>query len=234
MSWQDRYTVGLARYRFYPLRKAIILECLPPEGLVLELGAGPGVFPELAGRTVALDANPAVLREGSYARACGLNEALPFKDSSFDTVVAAGTLEYSLLPDALYEAHRVLKKGGVILASFPNRLSFRRAWDREVYLSLSLCLKSIAGRPGQRPVHWQVSARDAREILRRAGFRVVSLRFLDANPLPRPAERLLPGLARWLSDLLEPHAHSLIANQFLAVGVKQQGQGPSERLRARS
>jgi len=220
LSWQERYESRAPRFRFYPLRKALILENLPPKGLVLEMGAGPGVFPELAGRIIALDANPKVLKQGSYARVCGLNESLPFRNEAFDAVVAAGTLEYSILPEAISEAHRVLKKGGLLLASFPNRLSLRRAWDREVYLPLSSLSKAMMGRAAGRPVHWQMSVPEATGLLRETGFTPIGVRFLDANPLPRPAERLCPGLASWLSDLLEPHAHQLVANQFLVIALK--------------
>ena len=186
------------------------------------MGAGPGVFPELARRIIALDANPEVLKQGSYARACGLNESLPFRDRAFDAVVAAGTLEYSPLPEALAEAHRVLRKKGMLLATFANRLSLRRRWDSEVYLPLSSFLKVMIGRAAGRPVHWQMSVIEATGLLRRAGFNPIGVKFLDANPLPRPTERLWPGLASWLCDLLERHAHPLVANQFLVIALKDQ------------
>jgi len=220
LIWQERYESGSLRFRFYRLRKALILENLPKDGLILEIGAGPGIFPELAGRVIALDASLEVLKQGSYTRVCGLNESLPFRDSSFDAVVAAGTLEYSLLPEALREARRALRRGGLLLASFANRLSLRRMWDAEVYLPLSSCLKKIMGRASGRPVHFRVSAPEAMELLRQTGFRPIGIRFFDANPLPRPTERVFPGLAGRLADLLEPHAHPLIANQFLVVARK--------------
>lgn len=220
MIWQERYESNEPRFRFYPLRKALILKNLPDNGLILELGAGPGVFPEAAGRIISLDANLDVLRQGSYARVCGMNEVLPFKDGAFDAVVAAGTLEYSLMPDALSEAHRVLRDGGVLLATFANRPSIRRWWDKEVYLPLSSCLKVMVGKRATRPVRWQVSVPEAKELLREHNFDVRGVAFFDANPLLRPTERLWPGLTNWLSGLLEPHAHQLVANQFLVIALK--------------
>ncbi len=220
MSWQERYSSRSILFRFYPLRKALILRNLPREGLILEIGAGPGVFPEVSDRIIALDANLEILRQGSYARVCGLNESLPFANESFDAVVAAGTFEYSPLPDALSEARRVLKKNGLLVASFPNRLSIRRAWDRELYMPISSCLKKIIGKITARPFRWEPSALEANELFREWGFDVKKVIFFDANPLPRPGERLCPGFSGWLSELLEPHAHALIANQFLVVGVR--------------
>ncbi len=221
MIWQERYKSRDPRFRFYPLRKALILKNLPDNGIILELGAGPGVFPEAAGRIIALDINLDVLRQGSYARVCGMNEVLPFKDGVFDAVVAAGTLEYSLMPDALSEAHRVMRDGGTLLATFANRPSIRRWWDREVYLPLSSCLKAMVGKRATRPVRWQASVPEATNLLRETGFNPIRIRFFDANPLPRPTERLWPGPANWLCEILESHAHSLVANQFLVIALKR-------------
>ncbi|MEO0181198.1 MAG: class I SAM-dependent methyltransferase [candidate division WOR-3 bacterium] len=222
MNWVERYERKSILYRFYPIRKALILKNIPSQGLVLELGSGPGVFPELRGRVIALDANRSVLSQGTYPRVCGLNESLPFKDEAFDVVIAAGTLEYSLLPEALHEAHRVLKKEGLLFGSFPNRLSVRRVWDKEVYLPVSSCIKAALAKGPGRPVRWHPTAPEVRELLAGTGFDVRRVIFFDMNPLPRPAERLCKNLARWLCEMLEPHAHPLIANQFLVIASKRE------------
>ncbi len=60
----------------------------------------------------------------------GMSEALPFPDGIFDLVLSRSTLQYTRIPDALAEFHRVLKPGGALilvenLAHNPFLLLFR-------------------------------------------------------------------------------------------------------------
>lgn len=53
---------------------------------------------------------------------CNLNEAMPFKDNSWDELRAYSVLEhiqYRLVPNVLKEWHRVLKPGGLITIVVP-------------------------------------------------------------------------------------------------------------------
>ena len=96
---------------------------------VLDLGAGTGVASEVlaqaGARPVALDLALEMLAHRRAERppsVCGDARALPFRDSAFDAVVAAFSLNH--VPDlevAVAEAHRVIRPGGLLLAStFPS------------------------------------------------------------------------------------------------------------------
>ncbi|MFO7960998.1 MAG: class I SAM-dependent methyltransferase [Nitriliruptoraceae bacterium] len=96
---------------------------------VLDLGAGTGVASEVLSHVgahpVALDLAVEMLAHRDAERPPGVAgdaRALPFRDSAFDAVVAAFSLNH--VPDlegALAEARRVIRPGGLLLAStFPS------------------------------------------------------------------------------------------------------------------
>lgn len=101
---------------------------LTPTARVLDLGCGRGgVLERLhprAGFVAGLDPDLASLREHrapALALACGLAQALPYPDGSFDLVCASWVLEH--LPDparAFAEIARVLAPGGRFIFLTPN------------------------------------------------------------------------------------------------------------------
>lgn len=61
-------------------------------------------------------------------------EKLPFPDRFFDGVLCASVIEYLDYPEVcLQELSRVLKKGGLVLASVPNRHSLYRFVERMTF-----------------------------------------------------------------------------------------------------
>lgn len=56
------------------------------------------------------------------------NPQLPFQDQDFDAVLNAVSVQYLQYPEGLFsEIHRILKPGGVALASFSNRMFSQKA-----------------------------------------------------------------------------------------------------------
>jgi len=117
------YTVGP------PLEPAVdkVLNLQPQESL-LDIGTGPGDFPQRlrraghTGRLVGVDASPGMIAK---AKSAALNieflqadaQSLPFPDESFDVVTARHMLYHVPdIPRALREAHRLLRPGGRFLA----------------------------------------------------------------------------------------------------------------------
>jgi SAM-dependent methyltransferase len=117
--------------------KLMLSERLPPHGRIVDVGGGPGSYASwLVGRGYEVDLiDPIPLhveqarqlaREGpSFGVELGDARALPFDDGSADAVVMMGPLFHLVDPGdrvaALAEAWRVLRPGGVLLASAMGR-----------------------------------------------------------------------------------------------------------------
>lgn len=105
----------------------------PPTGDVLDAGCGIGLlgrlFPKLD--LVGLDVSIPLLSKvttGYRFLAEGSAEALPFRDASFDVVVALNMLHHVIDPkNAVREFARVLRPGGTLIALDP-----RKVWPIEV------------------------------------------------------------------------------------------------------
>lgn len=97
---------------------------------ILDLGCGVGVMTAfLHGKghdCFGVDISPLFIREAKRKskgkfRVMDVTD-LKFRDSSFDVVISAETIEHVLDPEAmLKEAARVLKKGGLLMLRFPNQ-----------------------------------------------------------------------------------------------------------------
>ncbi len=180
-----------------PGRGRLLLRLLAQEGMgsiagrrVLDLGAGFGAlalyFAHLGAEVVAVDPNEARMRVAqAIADRRGLPlstvtaraQSLPFKDASFDVVVANNSLCYlvgeRLHDEAMREIHRVLRPGGWVVMRNPNRLH-----PRDQFTSLPLlpllppALAHRATRAlGRHRSHVQLRSPGAAvRTLRRAGF----------------------------------------------------------------
>jgi SAM-dependent methyltransferase len=116
-SWQ-RHVAGYAH----------AARVLPP-GRVLDLGCGTGhSFHLLAPReTVGVDADAESLEGQDRETVVADMRELPFEDDSFDSVIAAHSLEHVPNPEAvLAEVARVLRPEGTAMFTTPNRLTFGR------------------------------------------------------------------------------------------------------------
>jgi ubiquinone/menaquinone biosynthesis C-methylase UbiE len=104
-----------------------VLSSLPPGGVVLDGGCGPGQVSALADDggyvSIGVDLTPEMLAVAARRRAharliCGDLCRLSLADASCDAVIcwfAIHNLPRSLLPTLLTELHRVLRSGGRLL-----------------------------------------------------------------------------------------------------------------------
>ena len=125
-SWY-RGSKGKAIFR----SELLAIKTLLPKGRGIEIGVGTGVFASELDIGFGLDPSMACLRlarNRGVNVVCGIGEALPFKDESFDFALYVATLCFLADPKAaLKEAHRVLKPRGEIIVCFIQRDS---AWGK--------------------------------------------------------------------------------------------------------
>lgn len=110
---------------------------------------------------------------------------LPFGGTTFDVITCLGVLEY--IPDpqrVLEECARVLRPGGWLIVSFPNRSSWFRTLSN-LQTSAERAAANMLNRLRGRPVsdakpryrHAQWSLTEAQRLLESAGFRPEATRF---------------------------------------------------------
>ena len=141
-EWQEKIVRALAGYDEPAILKRIAPQWeLPPDPVILDLGAGVGNFvvgcrnrglraygvePDRIGRgskVTSLQIARQRLDLAAFAAAVG--ELLPFADATFDLVVLDQILEHvSDQKTVLSEAFRVLKPGGAMYVACPNYLRF--------------------------------------------------------------------------------------------------------------
>lgn len=150
---------------------------LRPGQRVLDLGCGEGhhaaAMVRRGCRVVAADIDVgAVRRAASSVPVVGAAVAdaqhLPFADAAFDAVVCTETLEH-VADDAaaMWEIARVLRPGGLLLASVPSHFTERLYW------------RLSAGYHGVPGGHVRIyTPRTLRAPLRAAGFAVTSYRYV--------------------------------------------------------
>ncbi len=125
-----------------------------PDDVVLDLGAGYGEFINniSCGKKYAMDLNPDTaerVNTGVELLQQDCSEPWPLSDNSLDVIFTSNFFEH--LPDAqtlsrtLAEAHRCLKKGGILIAMGPNITYAGSAYWDVVDHRLALSEQSLAG-----------------------------------------------------------------------------------------
>ena len=111
-----------------------MLDHLPPEARVLDLGCRDGSFPadQYKFQTVRVDMVRPKAGLGGFVQADSAR--LPFQSASFDLVVLNHVLEhFSELPSALDEIGRVVKKTGSVFVAVPDASTFGDRLYRLLY-----------------------------------------------------------------------------------------------------
>lgn len=130
----ERYDEWYERNRVTAENEARLVESIVRDAPrpVLEVGVGTGYFASRVGAEAGLDPSPGMLsiaaRRGLEHLVVGIGERLPFRESSFGTVLLVVTLCFVDRPvDVLRESRRVLRPGGVVIACIVPRDSL---WGR--------------------------------------------------------------------------------------------------------
>lgn len=105
---------------------------------VLDIGVGDGIYEAILDENIrdrcqfyGIDVSPTQLQRAKKylkeAKVVDLNtQKLPYKNNFFDIIIASEILEHLFTPEkVLYDAQRVLKKGGYLLVTIPNASSLQ-------------------------------------------------------------------------------------------------------------
>lgn len=156
-SWFDKHPI-LFENELQALRML-----LPHEGEGLEIGVGTGRFAQALGIKKGLEPAKAMAKiaaqRGIQVKE-GVAEALPYEDQSFDFLLMVTTLCFlNDIPKAFEEAHRVLKKDGMLIIGLIDRNSpLGRIYE-----------ESKESNPWYRNAHFH-STENTTEALSNAGF----------------------------------------------------------------
>jgi SAM-dependent methyltransferase len=122
----DRYDHWFVRHDgTYISELSAVRSMLPGRGIGLEIGVGTARFAAPLNVRYGLDPSLNVLRKAHERRVqavCGVAEALPFADESFDFCLIVTTICFvDGLDASLREARRILKPSGELVAGFVDR-----------------------------------------------------------------------------------------------------------------
>jgi ubiquinone biosynthesis O-methyltransferase len=174
-------------------RVRIVFDELLPGSLsgktVLDCGCGTGWFSQRAeqrgARVVSLDVGVNLLKQAAKksasAKVAGTAIQLCFHDGAFDIVVTSEMLEHTPDPKTAFrELARVLKPGGILVLTTPNRV-----WHWSVVVANALRLRPYAGHENW--VRWSDLRRWSEEnglrisVLR--GFHIIPFQWSALHPL---------------------------------------------------
>lgn len=193
--WFQRHVVA---YRFAAARVR--------GGSVLDAGCGEGYGTDILARTaravVGVDLDAGIVRRAAqrYRRASFEPAdvvSLPYPDASFDAVVSLQVIEHVAQPGAfLQECGRVLRPGGTIVLSTPNRLTFSRDGMRNPFHTFEFSPPELAALLRQHFIAVEIAGTFH-------GARIAALELLLRKPLPeRLLERPAPEWPWWLREVV--------------------------------
>jgi ubiquinone/menaquinone biosynthesis C-methylase UbiE len=233
------YEASSSCSQFFSERLRIVTEIIGnrSNGRVLDVGCGPGILlSRLAASGLKLcgvDCSPEMIIEAKRRTRgtdvklmIGRAEALPFKDRTFDVVLALGMLEY--LPDVmkgLTEIARVTKPNAVIVLSMLNADSVYRSWERLVYSpSNDSWLQRQLGKNEKSLLHLH-RKKSLSNMMNACHLDTVNVTYFDANvclpPLDTEYPRKTKKLNNWIVTHSAPWSYSLLHTAFILTARKR-------------
>lgn len=189
-------------------------------GSILDLGSGPGSFlvqaAEAGGNVVGVEPSQELIDVSlerlhslglSVQIIKGTGEHIPFPDGSFDFVNMAEVIEHVEDPEqVLLEVYRILKRGGGVYVSVPNRFGmydphFHAYFVNWLPRSLATPYLKLAGKDKDDSVHIDDTGRQRlenmhyftmggiRRIARSTGFTLLDIREHTIRSMPISAPR---------------------------------------------
>lgn len=231
--YAEKYGVYNYKTRSYHIRKNLALNWLGEAPLkILEAGCGPAILSldlfQRGHQPFGIDLAEMAVREGRQRLAGQVDTFatgdlvhLPYKTACFDAVVCLGVLEYVLpIQAALCEFQRVIRPGGKLVFSLPNRQSLYRNWERYVYLPFSSLLHSVARHKKPRAyTRLEFAITEVVPLLEQAGFTLEKMQVFSLNLIVQPLSKLIPGPALKISDWAEAHLKSSTSRRLTGTEI---------------
>jgi len=146
---------------------------------------------------------------------------LPYKQVSFDFIVAMGLLEYlDNMQPALDQIARVTKAGGIAVMTIPNRHCLNRWIMRHsgfvtgVYQSARKMLKAEVPKP-QGIFHRELAPAELDRLMKDVGFDCIGRAFYDYKLVFYPLSRLFPNFAYRVNRHVENRGPAFLANGYI-------------------
>jgi len=165
-------------------RAGVAAAWMEHKGLVLDIGCAAGMFSLLSRdngvKGVGVDISRASLRQAKreapgFDFAIASAELLPWTDRAFDTILMLDVLEHVPCEHkALSEVERVLRPGGKLIVSVPNKGEFKRI-DAQNSLLFAMGRK-VMGRGGETMHHRHYSIEELKALMP-PSFRLSRMRY---------------------------------------------------------
>ncbi len=238
-TYHSRYGEKTGAGHSFRIREQRVYELFDkPGGTVLDIGCGPGItVHHLVGqrcRFYGVDLSEEMISECrrrfshlSTARfSVGRIEQIEFPDGCFDAVLCMGVVEYldDDLP-AIREMARVLKPGGTLIVTLPNRASPFRIWRRWVFRPIVRVLRAFFRRgPRKGIVHREYAPAQYGRLLGEYGLDPVEVVYYNVKVIPSPFDEWFPILTARACERLERLAggpFGWLGTGFIVKAVRQ-------------
>jgi 2-polyprenyl-3-methyl-5-hydroxy-6-metoxy-1,4-benzoquinol methylase len=219
-AYAEGYRGGSSAAHSFNIRLRRVFELLDRDrrGRVLDVGCGPGMTVqelvkdgfEFYGVDISGEMIGQCERKFGDVLAAhfsvGRIEKLEFPNGFFDVVLCVGVVEY--VDDdrvAVGEMARVVKPGGIVVVTLPNRASPYRVWQRTVYSGVRRLMRKVKGRgiSAVEVVHREYSEKTCCDLLASYGLKVTDVVYYNFRVLLFPFDRMFPGLTVLLSRKME-------------------------------
>jgi len=202
-----------------------LLKCLKPEMIVLDLGAGAGIIPEMnfkgkVKKIYGLDPDERVMSNVFLdAAVCSTAEEMPFEDEMFDTIICQNVMEHIENPLVmLHQVKRVLKKGGLFFVKTPNRNHYITLAARVTPHGFHQWYNKLRGRDEDdtfKTLYNFNSKSQQKKNIHAAGLETVEINFYES----RPEYLRLNALTYFAGIIYERSVNFLNLNLFKAVMI---------------
>lgn len=240
-SWERLYRGKIDRISYnFASRQRAVEELLDPYviGKVLDVGCGSGdlvaFYADKGAHYTGIDLSASMIERGN-SNYSGLVkggkavfkiadcEDLPFSDEEFDILSAVALIEYLLDPSkALDEISRVVKTGGYVLISVPNKRcinNFFRAFFRpltSLFYPLYLRINRSPLVSMRNVAHYNYTQEEIDLMMKNIGLQKIDERYTNFYIIPHPLDHIIPEIYIKISEKIDSNKWDKIYKNWAA------------------